>query len=482
MSPRARAHAKRPTLFIAVSSGQNVSNAIPLLTLMETKDHLLLLESDTAVRQQWSRGLITVLKKYGRKHIHRVSIREDGLLQPGLVRRFPPGITDDMPVTFCLNGGQKTTAASIVAVLQYRITRYVYLSPRPVKLLVMDANPYGDAVTMPIRRPLTLDDVLEIKESTYQEGGQGVVAFTSRKGVLVKPRPELELFYTDKKFIRAVYRLYLNRDIPKPFVFKGHKEEIMAFLSETWERTPLKNLAFSSFTMKMNTEEKDRRRKEWLASYILQVMRHLSRTQENKTIQQNQLAPEDRHLLWNAGLLQTTGDNPFNPGERFGTYFEKAVWHRLNSFLVNHPAVTEIVTEIRLNVKLARKSQPEKVAGEHDILIVLKNGILISLECKTHTFETKEIFARLARLTNRTGNLAQLWVTAPLFTHETLYRDYMGELEEKVRELNIPFIPFNMENQPPGYPGPEGEQPVPTFEQALARQFNGFLPQRIRKG
>ncbi len=169
---------------------------------------------------------------------------------------------------------------------------------------------------------------------------------------------------------------------------------------------------------------------------------------------------------------------------RLGPFFEEAVYQRFFQFLQNHPEIREIISEVWTNVKIEAINTPGKQSGEYDLLILLKNGILISLECKTFRFEEKDIFARIARLVRRTGLLNEQWVALMMFTDKGLLHLENINTFKTVKSLGIPVIPYGREGQPDSFvDGKEGKKyAVPTFEAALRDKLSKHLPENVRTG
>ncbi len=483
------------TLYVAVSTAQNISNAIPLLCLMKAEDHLLLLESDTAVQNQWSRGLLKVLKKNGLRNIRTLKIREDGFIKSDVLLNYVQQLPDKPPVTLCLNGGKKSTAVTLAAALGRRVKQYVYLANRPVQMLISETDADPRPRKRELNHPLTIEDMLNIQDSVFYKGLKGETVYRRYPGFIPDKTDDSDdtLFFTDPDFVKSVYALYSgisaawNEDTLSPVVnfdsAQTHRitKMIHRYMDKNWRHTPFKNLEFNRFDKTMSSMEKDALRKEYLTKYFYGLLKYLKETREDK-IKGMDIDGVTAEKLSAAGLLNQTRDRRrisySDLKMKFGPFFESMVWARLKRFLRNNPAYLDIMAEIRLNTGVAGRGTPELIAGEYDILIALNNGVMISLECKTFLFETKDVFARWARLTKRSGDHAGIWVTARLFTHESLYNAYMGMLYRNMKILNIPFVPYTMDRQPEKCPDTDSAEPltVPGFEETLARLLDGYIP------
>lgn len=117
--------------------------------------------------------------------------------------------------------------------------------------------------------------------------------------------------------------------------------------------------------------------------------------------------------------------------------------------------------------KKKKKSFGEAIA-EWDVVLLLKNGILVNLECKTgHTEGRKELWARIAIMQRATSQLAQMVLCRPYDFSEPSAQQNYHVREQNCRRLGIPHFPVCTENPPPG---------VPSFEESLQKFIAPYCP------
>src|SRR5262249_11028702 len=116
------------------------------------------------------------------------------------------------------------------------------------------------------------------------------------------------------------------------------------------------------------------------------------------------------------------------PIDSIGTAFENAVARRVYCWLeaAKHPAVQSAWR----NVKVYR-GEPDPVA-QLDVVLVLKNGLLLHLECKSFTVDLKDLNSRLYVL-QQAGSLgARMAVCAPVLTGFAAQEWFSGQHERRL--------------------------------------------------
>ena len=150
------------------------------------------------------------------------------------------------------------------------------------------------------------------------------------------------------------------------------------------------------------------------------------------------------------------------PNARLGRIFEDAVGKRLWLWIAAHDGFG-IVQSVWRNVQVCRQAAPGLKVAEFDHLLVLKNGILLHIECKTATAsaDQKELDARLLNLQRAGSQLAKMALCAPLFTEfsgDDWFRSF-HDLKQRVEDLGqLAFLPLTLDGQPTRYtcPGRDG--------------------------
>jgi hypothetical protein len=166
--------------------------------------------------------------------------------------------------------------------------------------------------------------------------------------------------------------------------------------------------------------------------------------------------------------------------EPIGPPFELAVARRVQAWLEcrQHPAVQSAWRK----VTVSREGGPATVA-ELDVVLVLKNGLLLHLECKTFTADLKDLNARLYLL-QQAGSLgARMVVCAPVltgFANEEWFADQHKRRLWFESQRHLGFVPFTLPGQPVEYVAEHGGEPqayaCPEMESALEAALRMYLP------
>lgn len=151
-------------------------------------------------------------------------------------------------------------------------------------------------------------------------------------------------------------------------------------------------------------------------------------------------------------------------------------------WLQQNPEYSQIVQSIWTNVKVASLKTPTQQEAEYDVLLVLKNAVLVHLECKTPDTPLKELDARLLKLRLTSSDLAVMAIVAPIYTNmaKAPWFEGMHKLRERVTQATrFKFVPMTFPGQPQSYTHktPKTSVPVevPSFEQAMNDLFKRYL-------
>ncbi len=472
------------TTHLVISTGQNISNFVPLLQFAKTTEHILVVESNTARKNKWGLRLINRLKEHKYHNLSRVDVENGDMLSPlvlGKILRKQLESSETISLNIYLNGGQKLTAVSLLEALRSFNPRLIYMESRPVHFLLLDHfSGQTGAETQPIEYGIDLKDILALY-------GSGLHSNSARKpiyenGVFLRDikNPAFSYFWEDTNYIKTLVSLFYKA-IQQTFTGytpQPGTEEIKEIIRERWHSLPLKKLVLESKSKK----ELKERQIEWGGGFVKSVFRNLyCLNPEPSNIFSSPLNVKVRQQMIENKLLEDAFNEPHikrpDLQKKLGFYFEEVVLYRVYKFLSARPHILKAIAQIWQNVQVCSAQDPEIVSGEYDILFVLRNGLLISLECKTYKFETKDAFARLARLTIRGGGLAVQWVTAPFYTKPELFHASMYKLWKDMQDLNIPFVPFTATGQKSAFLGADMDTPVSVlgFEEALEKRFAPFL-------
>ncbi len=131
-----------------------------------------------------------------------------------------------------------------------------------------------------------------------------------------------------------------------------------------------------------------------------------------------------------------------------GPIFEDYVSLRVLKWLEACNLAKQVVQSVWINAKIIADN--EKIPhSELDILLMLKNGILIHLECKSADADKKDLDARVTNL-SKLGILSKQVVCLPLYSDHWdaySYQNMMKTFAEKNLGLNIEFIAMDLPNQ-----------------------------------
>ena len=174
------------------------------------------------------------------------------------------------------------------------------------------------------------------------------------------------------------------------------------------------------------------------------------------------------------------------PGQKLGPAFEMAVARRLQSWLQRRPDAYP-VTQALWGARIARQQSPETRRAELDIILVLANGIVVSLECKTFIESLEQLNARLLNLHVTGSRLAQMVICWPFYSDyvgDEWFADIYREIETTVRPI-FPTLGFTLEGQPEDFLMEIEEDgavaiktvPCPTFENSLDALLARYTPE-----
>ena len=180
-----------------------------------------------------------------------------------------------------------------------------------------------------------------------------------------------------------------------------------------------------------------------------------------------------RHALATAGVNR--------PAAAIGPAFERTVARRTHAWLerTQHPAVQSLWFQ----PKVARQDRPSEPAAELDVLLVLRNGVLWHLECKSATVERKELDARLLNL-QRAGSQPAHGRVRP-HPDGARGRAVVRAFAWSARRVlslggGLPFLSFTMPGQPASYiasepDGVSSKHDCLPFEESLANNLQQYV-------
>lgn len=496
-------------LFITVSTRQNIANLLPIVELANKGDKVLWLETSEIASERYTKPAMDVLQQFdlinlGPVHLpHRIDLRT---WKPVFVPYIELCRSEKLRPVLVINGGRKLTILAVYEIWREFEPIIAYAFERPVALWKSDKGFRGPTSVQPYRsHRLDLSHILLFNGYTFHEPHRYGCVYSNIPGQPVIGLREIQ------------YDSLMDSWVPITQVFEVEtlKEEIATVHASQW-RQWLKNISpLSSYRHRylpeqiyenlyhatLNVLASVPALKDWEFATYQEVLHLVSSTFMSSW--RNEIC--DLILLggsqaWpifirvcslvhvsKTQLLSrrndTTSDQ--NSGNRLGEEFELAVAGRVLK-LIRQPPYNELVQSMWVGVKVSPRSSPVTVAAEYDVLLVLKNAILIHIECKRGNWERKDLDARLANFARIGSVKACFAVCTPMFTEPQICGranlQRMHQIRMSLRNVEgIVYLPFTLSNQPSTYTvvnengEPETHQ-VETFEEAFTRLLASYVP------
>lgn len=401
------------SLYILVATGQKIANLPPVLATATGGDRYLWLVSDRGREQHLTAGCDTILRDHGLvpiglelsigsgRNLHQLQTQLMGCL-----RKL--NLNDIETIYYVANGGQKLVPVAVLTGLYSVITdsspkiRVLYGNDRPVGYYSYQRD-LSEPIIQPYKKSgLTLAEVLALQnyeEKSDQKGKKSKAVW--RDGALTAAGRKLLDSNNDfgPKQCKATHDRYtvwhaLQKDDLKTITFK----DIIALvrqdtsLADRWQKV-----------------------RAYFEEHWFQILAWV--TGEARTPQSESAAAALHKKILYAFADTVNSSQP--PAKKLGPSFEKAVACRLLRFLSNpeQSDLCKLIVDIRTNVHLGPIGGEQ--SAEWDVALLLKNGIVLSLECKTTAGAgyAKDIRSRLLEEQNASSRLARMAIVAPLFTN-----------------------------------------------------------------
>lgn len=465
-------------VFVVISTGQQIANLPPILEYAVKGDLVLWLESEQAIRANWTFGAWQVLQARGLEQC-KAPISGDMDEPVAVADSFIAAVkevgvagSECSQMNIVLNGGKKLTPIGIVAAVQ-EMQASEALTCNVCFL-------YGD--NQPVQMKTHASTIMEYQQINRYDAGRmlSVDEIFSING-LRKPQInrrwmwgqdcESEAYGVDETLTRLVHDCYV----------RGFDSDTGSLTNTTnwpaYERwTPRSKEAWRN-----QIEKRLQSVKPAVIDNLDTLALQLSATVRkfNPRIMQRELEEDECTELGKEGWADKAGRM------RLGFRFELAVWRRTITFLDAHPEYMSIVRECLLSVQVDREGRREK---DLDVVLVLSNGILIHLECKTWTFKKKDADARLLVLQKASSRLARMYAVAPMFPSMAdaawfpKMHDRYGNMKNNLGAANV--LAYTMPDPPDEYSvhiSSRNEtvcfQSPPSFEESMQNTLRPFLPE-----
>lgn len=434
-----------PQTFVLVSTGQAVANLPPVLEFGSPGDRVVWIESRRARAGGWSAGARAVLARHGLSTAFEIPVDEvnDPAQVVAACRAAAPHFGDEPPIVVA-NGGNKLTPVGLLFGLKDLDPVVLYGEEQPAVCWRFDEGFGAPPEIRPYaRHTLDLADILETGGHAIRDPEAGPPAERFWPGPLPAHLAHRR-YGSDPQFSAQLHRDHFARagveragELPTyPVV-----QDIAPELLRQW-KTELPNIPYP--------DRRDWRRDDVFGRVYrstLDLADAVARTRDRRDL------PE--------------------PAEAIGPALENSVSVRVHRWLqATRPAAVQSAWR---NVRVGRIGD-HRIVAEFDVLVVLRNGILLHLECKSAEASLKDLHARLWNLQRASSRLARMAVCLPCFTAFAA-EPWAQSLAARINEIDtgrLDVIRFTLPGQPQGsHPGPG----CPPFEDALSALLGPYSPQ-----
>jgi len=448
-------------LFIAIATGQNIANLPPILELAEKGDAVLWILSLEARTGKYAEGSERVLKHYGLERLKPLNVRT--VSEPAtLVRELrawfatrPKWAAADTYVV--LSGGTKLSAIGLEHGVQNERRCFLYSADQPVELWRFEGRLDRPPQRQPYKRcQLDLPDILVANRSaTYEKQVEGTRIW-----------PACQIRTPE-----------YGRDVDHTIAWHEDAYFCADAGNQTTEDDTEWNIARVCEVLGS----------EYLANKARALLSELADRSSTEIYQRlyairAQWMEEAKAKRKRALYVRRYG--------AIGPAFERFVAYRVQRFLNNTRC--SIVKSAWANVAVSREDEKGQARGELDVAVVLRNGIVLHLECKAGQPAVKDLYARITALQRATSRLARMYVCLPAIPaaqplDETASVPGWFALQERTREilenasLQIIDVDVGLERRSSYVRNGQRVEVVP-FERSLERILAPFLPEHERQG
>lgn len=460
----------KPHLFIAVATGQGVANLPPILEYGSPGDAVLWVESPQAEKGQWNLGINQVLTKAGFEIIEPV-LRVSDINDPVEMRRVMEVFLRENPECYqnrkpviVANGGNKLSPIGLLGAWEPYQPVILYGNDQPTTLRVF---PRG--LVQPPRdqsyqhHQLHLRDILLARGYSLYEKEPAMLLWPAGSAL-----PQSEPYGIDPDFTQKIHQEhYQSGHLQKNF---PDFEQFSEWNFNQWLGS-LEKL-FNALSGKIERVKSQKQS-------VLDLLRHHPEKLKH-------LYSSTRRLMEDASSTQVRQEQAISlPRTDLSALFEGAVARRLLDWLRREPDARRVIQSAWKNVSICQNTTPHIKMAEWDLVLVLKNGILLYIECKAFsgTASQKELDARLLNLQQASSNLARMIICTPIYTqfcNEKWFHELYG-LKYRVESVvgRHSFLPFTLPDQPKDYTLKLANcrqiELCPSFEEVLAQMLKPYV-------
>jgi len=421
------------TVFVALSTYQNIANILPILELAQFGDQVLWIESATAKKLNWSTGACHVLRQQGVTIIHLLEVDDDPASIHRVLREHPLITTAGNTIKLIANGGTKLQMMAAAKALNGHLDELLYNSDRVCVLERERDNQPINAVFY-TRHRVDLAEVLACKDREIVSGNERRVWPTTQ--LLEQPRYGLETDYTRDCHQRIFDWIQTHPDTPK---------KAFSYQQATQLAPEYSNQFHAQILKACNLETKASPK---IKTRNLEALYNCAHKLDSEA--------------WNCVGKDEAPD--------IGRELEDAVAARVVYWLKANPQFEQIVQSVWCNVKVRQRGKKED-AAELDTALLLKNGILLHLECKSFDAKIKDMNSRLGELQRSSSQLAKIAICAPsypVFENEKWHQALSKKTAAMQEWKQFKFIAFTFPDQ--------GSAAGITFENAMTQWLESYLP------
>ncbi|MCS6863762.1 MAG: hypothetical protein RMJ56_17165 [Gemmataceae bacterium] len=436
-------------LFVLVSTGQRIANIPPVLEYARVGDHVVWIESQEAARNHWTEAPQRLLENRGLLTVATIRVRHvnDPVDLSNQLTPFAQSVQGQYEATYLVaNGGTKLSPIGLFFGLESLNPQILYGDERPA---VHNLYPAGlnesPRVAPYTRHTLDLPEILQLN---------GYQFLAQRHPLQIWPQPLPAEYDSERYGQDEEYTYQLHRD---------HARWAAARRSQEF-------VPFGELFGLVDTNVIQR----WYNTF--QLARRCPNPQNLTSLYHGtiNLAEQGRVA---AGRRQLPP-----PQSDLGRSFEWAVVRRVREWLdrVQHPAVQSAWS----NVIVAREGLPDRCDAEFDVLVVLKNGILVAFECKAAQVDDRDLEVNFHRLRQATSRLAHTAIVIPIYTRAS-HEPWFLQQHQTREAITTRFGPsglvaFTWPGQPTQYTLPNNPShetfECPDFESSLETLLSGYRP------
>lgn len=415
-------------VLIGITTEQPTANLVPIIH--SKANAYVAVESKKATEQNWGGGLESVLKQRGIRY-EKILIEQDSLQY--IIDRVKDWLIDkkiwDKRIGWILGGGLKIQQFAFFHLFTSRVhdkkedfALYADPSNGEIHLLV------GKDGNINVKKPSKLKIQLSLHEIIKSFNFE-VQRYNNQYSNL-DPREimnEYSKFKTDQAYRYKWFTLY-------NMIEKAIQTEVEGNLDGS----------FLDFIMgKIDIPSNIR---EVLCTKVKSWASEHSFPAERKTVLDNEFCKQminkicndltDPNTWYSIEKPHTHIQTPIGSFSKFSSYFEKLICLKVLAW--KQERRPPLVGDIQVNVEIMKNG---KTLQEHDILMSLTKGTLLSLDVKTWQITSKDFLARLWNLQSTSGRYAELYLVFPWFIED---QDFIPEelkiLPQTAKEKRQNFV------------------------------------------